>query len=315
VSKGVRCSWVDMAKIRQALAGGQRGDQSRLGHMRCVEPGTISKWRHACDLIEAVEDKVSISTLSSFQPSHAAEIARHFRKREKEWTQETKAEIVEWVDRCEKEELTVQQLRQVLVEQTNGAGVKGKGCTVEDLDALADSGEVFGTIYVDPPWKYGNQATRASTGNHYKTMTVDEIAALPVGKLADECCHLHLWTTNAFLFECPRLFDAWDFTYQGVFIWCKPQMGIGNCWRVSHELLLLAIRGEPRRFLDHSLMSYVVADRGQHSAKPEQVQLMIERASPGPRLELFARRERPGWTVWGDQIEQGLFSHKQEKQP
>ena len=74
--------------------------------------------------------------------------------------------------------------------------------TVADLQALAESGRRFGAIYADPPWLYGNQATRASTGNHYGGMTVAEIAALPVARLAADNAHLHLWTTNGFLFDC-----------------------------------------------------------------------------------------------------------------
>ena len=184
------------------------------------------------------------------------------------------------------------------------------GCVIADLHQAAEEGRRYGTFYIDPPWDYDNQATRASTGNHYGTMPLDEIAALPVGKLAADNCHLHLWTTNAFLFDCPRLFDAWGFKYQGVFVWCKPQMGIGNCWRVSHEFMLLAIRGEPRSFAVHDLTSWAAIDRGKHSAKPDKVRLMVERASPGPRLELFAREDTTwrGWDVWGNQIERSIFT-------
>lgn len=193
-----------------------------------------------------------------------------------------------------------------------GPAVLEGGCTVDDLAALAARGVRFGCIYADPPWRYGNNATRGAAARHYKpgaaTLSVEQLAALPVGELAAGNCHLHLWTTNAFLFECPRLFAAWGFEYQGVFVWCKPQMGLGNCWRVSHEFLLLATRGDARRFADNSLMSYLVADRGQHSAKPEQVRLMIEKASPGPYLELFGRPAVRGWTVWGNQISRDLFT-------
>jgi N6-adenosine-specific RNA methylase IME4 len=189
----------------------------------------------------------------------------------------------------------------------NGTGPKAPP-NVSDLQDLIRDGCRFGCIYADPPWRYGNQGTRAATDNHYETMTVEEIAKLPVGALAADCCHLHLWTTNAFLFECPRLFEAWGFRYQGVFVWCKPQMGIGNCWRVGHELLLLAIRGEPRRFKCHDLMSWLEADRDRHSSKPERVRLMLEKASPGPYLEMFGRRAPPGWTVWGNEIDRDLFA-------
>lgn len=193
-----------------------------------------------------------------------------------------------------------------------GIATKGGGCTVDDLAKLSGLGQKFGTIYADPPWSYGNQGTRASTDKHYVTMTVDAIASLPVADLAADYCHLHLWTTNAFLFECPRLMDAWGFKYQGVFVWCKPQMGIGNCYRVSHEFLLLGIKGEPRTFPVHNIKSYDVVKRGKHSAKPEKFRRMIETVSPGPRLEMFGRAAVENWTVWGNEIGRDLFTQDTE---
>jgi N6-adenosine-specific RNA methylase IME4 len=188
------------------------------------------------------------------------------------------------------------------------------GCLVSDLQTLIDQGKRFGTVYADPPWNYSNQSTRASTDNHYKTMTVDEIAALPIRRLAAAYSHLHLWTTNAFLFDCPKIMDRWGFTYQGVFVWCKPQIGIGNCWRVSHEFLLLGIRGKPRKFAKdaHDLRSWAAIDRDAHSVKPEQVRLWIEDASPTARLELFGRRAIQGWVVWGNETEADLFRQAAE---
>lgn len=183
-------------------------------------------------------------------------------------------------------------------------------CTVDDLTSLADAGQKFGTIYADPPWKYGNQATRASTDNHYSTMTVDEICALPIEALAADRAHLHLWTTNAFLFDAKRVIEAWGFEYRSCFVWCKPQMGIGNYWRVSHEFLLLGIRGDAVTFTDKTLMSWQSLDRGQHSKKPEAVRQKIEAACPAltPRLELFARVASHGWSAWGNEVEGDLLT-------
>lgn len=187
-------------------------------------------------------------------------------------------------------------------------GEPGNGtCTVADLYRLAETGARFGSIYADPPWLYDNQGTRAATGNHYGGLTVDELCALPVGELAADDAHLHLWTTNGFLFECPRIFEAWGFEFRSSFVWVKPQMGIGNYWRNSHEFLLTAVKGDAKRFNDKSLMSWLQCERGRHSAKPEMVRTFIERASPGPYLELFGRLPADGWTVWGDQIARSLL--------
>jgi N6-adenosine-specific RNA methylase IME4 len=187
-----------------------------------------------------------------------------------------------------------------------GKTTPAETCTVADLHKLVSLGKKFGTVYADPPWQYGNQATRACTDNHYPTMTVEEIAALPVRQLTADECHLHLWTTNAFLFECPRILDAWGFEYKSLFVWVKPQMGIGNYWRVSHELLVLGVKGSGS-FLDHSCMSWLQADRTGHSSKPHVVRKLIEKVSPGPRLELFSRDVADGWVVWGNSIERGMF--------
>lgn len=181
------------------------------------------------------------------------------------------------------------------------------GCTIADLHTLIERGDTFGTIYADPPWQYGNQATRASTSRHYETMTVDAITALPIAELAATNAHLHLWTTNAFLFDAQRIIEAWGFTYKSCFVWVKKKMGIGNYWRVSHEFLLLGVRGRCE-FGAHDEMSWREFPRGKHSEKPDQVREMIERVSPAPRLELFGRRACKGWTVWGNEIERTLLT-------
>lgn len=168
------------------------------------------------------------------------------------------------------------------------------------LDALPQNH--FGCVYADPPWQYGNQGTRAATDNHYQTMTIADLCAMPVESLVADDAHLHLWTTNAFIQEAFSVIEAWGFEYRSMFIWVKPQMGIGNYWRVSHEIMLLGIRGDAKRFNNRALKSWIEADRTKHSAKPESVREMVEKASDGPYLELFGRKLVKGWTVFGNQI-------------
>lgn len=181
-------------------------------------------------------------------------------------------------------------------------------CTIADLYEAMAQGRRWGCIYADPPWLYDNQGTRAATGNHYRGLTVEELCDLPVSQLAADDAHLHLWTTNGFLFDAPRIFAAWGFEFRSSFVWVKKDIGIGNYWRNSHEFLLTAIRGNAKRFNDHSLQSWLECGRGEHSAKPEKVREMIERASPGPYLELFARQKAALWDAWGNQIERNLFN-------
>jgi N6-adenosine-specific RNA methylase IME4 len=141
----------------------------------------------------------------------------------------------------------------------------------------------------------------AATSNHYKGLTIAQLCDLPIWDLAADDAHLYLWVTNAFLFEAPKIFEAWGFEFKRSFVWTKPQMGLGNYWRNSHEFMLIATRGKAKRF--NECPSGLHCNRGRHSAKPEQVRTMIERASDGQYLELFGRRQVPGWTVFGDQIE------------
>ena len=179
-------------------------------------------------------------------------------------------------------------------------------CRTNSLEQLIEENHKFGTIYADPPWHYANAASRGAAENHYPTMTTDSIAALPIAQLAADQAHLHLWTTNAFLLEAEQLIKAWGFTYKSCLIWIKPQIGNGNYWRVSHEFLLLGVRGN-LTFPDRTQQSWIFADRGRHSAKPAVFRKLVEQVSPGPRLELFARSQAEGWTTWGDQIQRELF--------
>jgi N6-adenosine-specific RNA methylase IME4 len=179
---------------------------------------------------------------------------------------------------------------------------------INDLLGAVSSGLRFSTIYADPPWRYENQAARGAAGKHYDTMTVDDICSLPVRQLAADDASLFLWVTNAFLFDAYRIFDAWGFEFRDTFVWCKRQMGTGNYWRNSHEMLLTAARGIAAGRFAADVPSYILCARGAHSAKPEQVRHFIERSSPGPYLEMFGRLHSPGWTVWGNQVRDDLFS-------
>jgi len=175
------------------------------------------------------------------------------------------------------------------------------GTYVTAMDALLTSGQRFGTIYADPPWPYANQGTRGSTRRHYASMPLEAICALPVAALAAAQAHLHLWVPMAFLYESARVFDAWGFPYAGSgLVWRKPQMGLGNYWRLEHELLLLGVRGALVA-QQKNLRSWLDTPRTAHSVKPERVRDLVEQLSPGPYLELFGRAAVPGWTVWGNE--------------
>ncbi|AWM39115.1 hypothetical protein GobsT_26060 [Gemmata obscuriglobus] len=173
------------------------------------------------------------------------------------------------------------------------------GFVVDRLDVLVNRGSKFGCIYADVPWRY-DRAPRGATP--YRTMSLEEIAALPVPALTLPNAHLHFWATHSFLFEARDILTAWGFEYRGVFVWAKPQLGTGYYWRSSVEFLVLGVRGKCT-FRDRSIRNWLIHDRADHSRKPEAVRRLIHRVSPGPYLELFGRRAISGWTIFGDQVD------------
>lgn len=163
----------------------------------------------------------------------------------------------------------------------------------------------FSVILADPPWRFEFDVspTRAIE-NHYPTMTVEEIAALPVGRLAGDNAVLFLWAPAAQVKEALEVAEAWGFTCRTGAVWVKDRIGMGYYFRQQHELLWLATHGEVHVPAEADRPSSVIqARRGRHSEKPEVVYKVIERMFPGASyLELFARRARPGWVCWGDEV-------------
>jgi len=156
----------------------------------------------------------------------------------------------------------------------------------------------YPVIVADPPWAYDNAGTRAAAVAHYPTMTVEEVCKLDLApRLADDA-HLYLWTTNPFLPAAFAVLDAWGFIYKTCLTWVKPQIGLGNWFRSATEHVLFGVRGD-LPVVDRAIPTWFQADRAEHSAKPDAFYELVERASAGPYLELFARRQRPGWDAWG----------------
>jgi N6-adenosine-specific RNA methylase IME4 len=161
-------------------------------------------------------------------------------------------------------------------------------------------------IYADPPWRYENPpmgGTNRSIENHYPTMTLEEICALPVADLATADAMLYLWATAPKLAECMRVITAWGFEYRTNLVWDKEVIGMGYHARNQHEILLVGKRGEiPPPEAGKQPASVHRERRTEHSAKPEFYYEMIERAYPQlPKIELFCRSPREGWSVWGNQ--------------
>lgn len=169
----------------------------------------------------------------------------------------------------------------------------------------------YSTITVDPPWKYQkNPGEKKGAGymaeHQYSTMTNEEIRDLPVGELAAPKAHLYVWVTNPGLdggrFSDVTPFDivrAWGFTYVTLITWDKLSPGMGFYFRGQTEHVIFAQRGMCGIDADKREPNIIAAKRGRHSSKPDAFMDLVERVSPGPRVELFARAPRFGWDSWG----------------
>ena len=162
----------------------------------------------------------------------------------------------------------------------------------------------FATILVDPPWPL------QSGEKHYRTMSLTRITALPVGALAARDAHLWLWTTNALLPRAYEVAEAWGFTVRSPLTWVKFRLGLGGRYQLRNatEQLLFCTRGRAP-LGSRSQPTWFNAPVTEHSRKPAEQFAIIERVSPGPYLELFARRRPESnqpWAVWGDQVDSDI---------
>lgn len=183
----------------------------------------------------------------------------------------------------------------------------------------------YQTIVADPPWPYNSP--RAVVGNggrgsegaaaiiqtdvaqHYDVMSMEELKSLAVP--AQDNAHLYLWTTNSFLVEAHELARAWGFEPKTMITWGKvkkadrasfePSMKTGYWFRSATEHCLFAVRGKLRLLCSEGLPTLFLHERLPHSVKPDGFMDLVEKASPGPRLEMFARRARSGWDLFGNQ--------------
>lgn len=186
----------------------------------------------------------------------------------------------------------------------------------------------FGAILADPPWHFrartalqmSNWTSRRDAEKHYTVMGVDDIAAMPVQDLAARDAHLFLWTTGPCLRQAFEVIEAWGFRYSAIaFTWVKLKRshnpnqlrvlpigatdlhtGLGLTTRKNAEFCLLARRGNARR-IAKDVREIILAPVREHSRKPDEARIRIERYCAGPYLELFSRESRPGWTSWGNE--------------
>lgn len=181
-------------------------------------------------------------------------------------------------------------------------------------------GKKYKVIYADPPWQFSNRTGKVAPENkklnRYETMTLDDIKAMPVQDVTDSCAHLYLWIPNALLPEGLEVMKAWGFEYKTNLIWEKVRKdgypdgrGVGFYFRNVTEILLFGVKtakkSETYRTLQpgRSQVNLIRSQKREHSRKPDEFVDLIERCSEGPYLEMFARGDREGWDMWGNQAE------------
>ncbi len=191
----------------------------------------------------------------------------------------------------------------------------------ENMNAAQDllsrfSEETFRTILADPPWQFQNRTGKMAPEHkrllRYPTMQLNEIKELPISLIADDPSHLYLWCPNALLEEGLSVMKAWGFEYKSNIIWHKVRKdggsdgrGVGFYFRNVTEMVLFGVRGKKsgRRTLApaRTQVNYLATRKREHSRKPDEIFDIVEKCSPGPYLELFARFPRSGWSSWGNE--------------
>ena len=293
-------AWV-ASKIEQFRHGGIRQDanwqvdRAKAAEMLNVSERTVARAAIVRDHgTPELQDKVARGEVA---PSTAADVARLPEPEQREIVAKGEREILEAAKRIRAEKATERRAERIeRIEEIS------KGNTPLLTPRR------YPVIYADPPWRYENPpmgGTNRSIENHYPTMTLEEICALPVAEVAADDAILYLWATAPKLIECMEVIKAWGFEYRTNMVWDKVKIGMGYHARNQHELLLIARRGNmPPPEPGQQPPSVIRIDRGDHSAKPVEFYEIIERNYPGiGKIELFCRSPREGWAVWGNQSE------------
>jgi len=177
----------------------------------------------------------------------------------------------------------------------------GKAKTIEEALSAAK----FSAICIDPPWDWKDEGDNSQLGRGnttYGSMSHEELLAFPVGQYGAADSHIYLWITNRSLPKGFSLLEAWGYRYVTMLTWCKPSIGMGNYFRGSTEQVLFGVRGS-LSLSRKDAGTWFSAPRGKaHSAKPDSFYDLVESCSPGPYLDVFARRERDGWVCWGGEL-------------
>lgn len=188
-------------------------------------------------------------------------------------------------------------------------------------EALAEGKQpTFATIVADPPWtpalggSWGARVDKGRPQRFYDTLTLDQIKGIEV-PAADQA-HLYLWCLTQHVDWGYEVARSWGFEPVTLLTWCKPGPGVGR-FRCNTEHVLVARKGSRHgnpfgqggRHAQATDGTYFDWPRGRHSEKPEAFYQLVERLSPAPRLDMFARSRRLGWAAWGNEVDSDVALH------
>ena len=164
----------------------------------------------------------------------------------------------------------------------------------------------YRTILIDPPWnEQGGGKIKRGADRHYPLLKTPDIIRTIYNSGVfnpDKDAHLYLWVTNNFLQDGLEVMKALGFRYITNLVWVKPSFGLGQYFRGQHELLLFGVKGRlASQATPKNIPTLIEAPKNQHSSKPPKTYEYIEKTSPAPRLEMFARIKRHNWDVWGNE--------------
>ena len=161
----------------------------------------------------------------------------------------------------------------------------------------------FKTLVADPPWKYNNIRTggamNSGSAQKYPVMDLEDICNLPIKDIMDKDSVCFLWCTVPLIQYGFKVLESWGYQYKTMIIWRKiMSWGMGFWFRGQVELCLLGIRGKVKPFR-YQKANFIQCKVGKHSEKPDDFYTLIKPVSTEPRLELFASKDRDGWTCVG----------------
>lgn len=181
--------------------------------------------------------------------------------------------------------------------------------TTHNLPEKTPKPGTFTAVLADPPWR-AQQHGKYGASNHYDLMTDERILGMgaAIREITSENSFCFLWVTTATVPLGIKVLEAWGYEYTSFYFWAKPRLMLGNTFRNSGELLLLGVRGKGTKVAFRGQPNWGMHPLQQHSRKPEEIHLIVERlvGEDGVFLELFARRAAPSskhWDIWGNECE------------